>query len=384
MHKYRFLLSAFAALFLLLCDFNAFAANINDIRVWNSPDRTRIVFDLSGSVEYKFFELKNPNRIVIDISDSKFTGQLPKSGELGNRVSKIRTGKHDDLVRFVFDLKSVVRAEHFTLIPIENYGDRLVLDLYAKLANKQQSKPKKVDDEFIVVLDAGHGGEDPGAVGAAKTLEKHLVLKIAKQLKIELNKVKGIRAELTRKGDYYISLRKRRKIAADLNADLFVSIHADAFTKRSANGISVFALSQHGATSERARLVAQKENSADFVAGENLSQKDRDVAETVVDLSYQGQINRSVALGSMVRTRLSRVGRLHGHGVEQAGFAVLKAPDIPSILVEVGFISNPKEERSLNKKSYQKKIVKEIATGVVQYAKKYPWGQEKWRTSSIQ
>ena len=316
--------------------------------------------------------------------DSKFTGQLPKGGELGNRVSKIRTGKHDDLIRFVFDLKSAVRAEHFTLIPIENYGDRLVLDLYSKLAKKQKPKPKKVDDEFVVVIDAGHGGEDPGAVGAAKTLEKHLVLKIAKQLQKELNKVKGIRAELTRKGDYYIPLRKRRKIAADLNADLFVSIHADAFTKRSANGISVFALSQHGATSERARVLAQKENSADFVAGENLSQKDRDVAETVVDLSYQGQISRSVALGSMVRTRLSRVGRLHGHGVEQAGFAVLKAPDIPSILVEVGFISNPKEERSLNKKSYQKKIVNEIATGVVQYAKKYPWGQEKWRTSSIQ
>ena len=359
------------------------AAEITDIRVWNSPEKTRIVFDLSSEVKYKVFEVNNPDRVVIDISKSKYSGKLPSTKKLGDRIIRMRTGQHKDHVRFTLDMKLKVRWKDFTLRPNDVYGDRLVVDVFPVSAKQPVVKRRK-DDKFIVVIDAGHGGEDPGAVGARKTLEKDLVLKIAKQLSKELNQVQGIRAELTRKGDYYVPLRKRTRIATDLNADLFVSIHADAFTKRSAHGISVFALSQRGATSERARLLANKENAADLIAGESLTHKDEDVAETLADLSFTGKSNRSLDLGAMVRMRLSRVGRLHGHGVEQAGFVVLKVPAIPAILVEVGFISNPGEERKLRTKAYQSKIVKEIKTGIVQYVKKYPGGQDKWRTANSQ
>ncbi len=369
---------------LLLLTLETHAAEIEDIRVWKSPERTRIVFDLSDSVQYELFALESPARIVIDIPDSEFSGPLPENRKLGDRVASIRSGRHGQSTRFVLDIKSSVRTEHFTLVPIENYGHRLVVDLYWS-DGRPKTKQRPTTDEFIVVIDAGHGGEDPGAIGASrKTQEKNLVLDIAKQLKKKLDAVSGIRAELTRTGDYYIPLGKRTEIAANMGAGLFVSIHADAFTRPSAAGISVFALSQGNATSERARKLANKENAADFVAGVNLSRMEHDVAGTMSSLSVGGQIARSIDLGSMVRNRLSRVGKLHGQGVEQAGFAVLKTPHIPSILIEVGFISNPQEERRLKTKAYQTKIVKEIAAGIIQYAKKYPWGQEKWRTASSQ
>ena len=379
-----FRLAQLAMAGLVLVAMNSFAANVNDVRVWDSPERTRVVFDLSQPIKYKIFSLDNPHRVVVDMAKSKFTGQLPDESKLGERVLRIRTGARGDGTRFVLDLGSKMRSKHFTLKPIKSFGDRLVVDIYSESKPKQTIKPRSADDKLVVVIDAGHGGEDPGAVGAKKTLEKELVLKIAKYLKKELDAVPGIRAELTRKGDYYIPLRKRTKVATDLNADLFVSIHADAFTRRSAHGISVFALSTRGATSERARVLANKENAADVVAGENLSHKEPDVAEVLAGLSFDAKIDRSISLGSMVRMRLSRVGKLHGNDVERAGFVVLKAPSIPSILVEVGFISNPAEERKLRTKAYQKKIAKEIKTGIVEYAKKHPWGQEKWRSASSQ
>ena len=380
----HFRLAQLAMAGLVLVAMNSFAANVNDVRVWDSPERTRVVFDLSQPIKYKIFSLDNPHRVVVDMAKSKFTGQLPDESKLGERVLRIRTGARGDGTRFVLDLGSKMRSKHFTLKPIKSFGDRLVVDIYSESKPKQTIKPRSADDKLVVVIDAGHGGEDPGAVGAKKTLEKELVLKIAKYLKQELDAVPGIRAELTRKGDYYIPLRKRTKVATDLNADLFVSIHADAFTRRSAHGISVFALSTRGATSERARVLANKENAADVVAGENLSHKEPDVAEVLAGLSFDAKIDRSISLGSMVRMRLSRVGKLHGNDVERAGFVVLKAPSIPSILVEVGFISNPAEERKLRTKAYQKKIAKEIKTGIVEYAKKHPWGQEKWRSASSQ
>ena len=382
--KIPFRLAQLALAGLVLVAMNSFAANVNDVRVWDSPERTRVVFDLSQPIKYKIFSLDDPHRVVVDMAKSNFTGQLPDESKLGERVLRIRTGARGDGTRFVLDLGSKMRSKHFTLKPIKSFGDRLVVDIYSESKPKQTIKPRSADDKLVVVIDAGHGGEDPGAVGAKKTLEKELVLKIAKYLKKELDAVPGIRAELTRKGDYYIPLRKRTKVATDLNADLFVSIHADAFTRRSAHGISVFALSTRGATSERARVLANKENAADVVAGENLSHKEPDVAEVLAGLSFDAKIDRSISLGSMVRMRLSRVGKLHGNDVERAGFVVLKAPSIPSILVEVGFISNPAEERKLRTKAYQKKIAKEIKTGIVEYAKKHPWGQEKWRSASSQ
>ncbi len=372
---------------LLFVSFVSAAAEIQDIRVWNAPERTRIVFDLSEAIEYELFALRKPARIVIDIVDSNFTGQLPVNKDLGHRVARLRTGRHGDRTRFVLDITSSIRTEHFSLLPIGNKGHRLVVDLHPTSTKTQRPKQPSVDNEFVVIIDAGHGGEDPGAIGARKTYEKHLVLKIAKKLTKELSSVPGIRAELTRKGDYYIPLRKRTQIARERSANMFVSIHADAFTRPTASGISVFALSQSGATSERARLLAKKENASDIVAGErkDLLKMEPDVLNTYRHLAFVGANDRlSVELGDRVRARLSKVGKLHGNSVEKAGFAVLKAPGIPSILVEVGFISNPEEERKLNTKAYQTKIVNGIKTGIVQYVKEIAWKEQGWRFANSQ
>ena len=375
------------AIWLVLFAANVLAANISDIRAWNAPDHTRIVFDISSPVEYELIPLKNPDKIVVDIKNGKFTGTLPKKSALGKLVSGIRVGKHSDKIRFVIDLKVEAKQKHFSLRPNELYGDRLVIDIFPHSAKEQPrqkiTKSRDRNRDFLIIVDAGHGGEDPGAIGAKRTYEKKLVLEVSKRLQKALNAEPGIRVDLTRKSDYYIPLRKRTKIAIEKRADLFISIHADAARNRSANGISVFALSDSGETSERARVLANKENSSDVFAGENLADLDDvSVLRTIVDLTQDGTILRSLDLGEMVRRKLSRVGKLHGHAVEQAGFVVLKTAGIPSILVEIGFISNPREEQKLLSGSYQKKIVKGIKDAVVQYARKYPWGQDSWRTVS--
>ena len=338
-----------------------------------------MVFDLNTSVNYETFSLSNPDRIVVDIEHSKFKGRLPDESKFGRYIKSIRTGKQENAIRFVFDLKAKVTYKHFDLGPNEIYGDRLVVDIFsASPPKKKEKKVKpKTKSEFLVIVDAGHGGEDPGAIGAKKTFEKHLVLQIAKKLKKHLDAQPKIRAELTRTGDYYIPLRRRTQIAIDRGADLFLSIHADAFTRRSANGVSVFALSTKGATSERARLIANKENSSDLLGGEDLSHHDDDVAVVLADLIMDRQIERSVYFGDKVRIQLSKIAKMHGNYVDQAGFAVLKAPQIPSILVEVGFISNPAEERKLRTDSYQDRLVKGIGKAVVQFEKNNPWKQTK-------
>ena len=371
-------------LFLAMPSAQLWAATVNEIRAWNSPERTRVVFDLSDSALYDIFELQNPSRIVIDIAPGKFSGEMPAKSNLGPLISSIRVGDREDAVRFVIDLDTKVSYKHFTLRPNEVYGDRLVVDIHPlsqpKNVDREQKVAKKSD--FLVVIDAGHGGEDPGAVGARKTYEKHLVLEISKKLEKYLDAQPGIRADLTRKGDYYIPLRKRTRIAVEKNADLFISIHADSFKRKSAHGVSVFALSNRGATSERARVIANKENSSDMLGGENLSVVDDDVVEVLADLALNKQIERSLDVGAKVRMRLSSISRMHGNSVEQAGFVVLKSPQIPSILVEVGFISNPAEEKKLKTRSYQDRLVKGIGNAVVQFAKENPWQQIDWRTAS--
>lgn len=366
---------------LVLLSADAFAVVISDVRVWNSPEHTRFVFDASSPVNYDLIPLSNPERIAIDIKKGQFIGVLPPTSKLGPNVKKIRFGVHKNKVRFVVDLRRKVEIKDFKLSPNEIYGHRLVIDIANPKAKQKKKKVRRKPKEFVVVIDAGHGGEDPGAIGHRKTYEKRLVLEVAKRLRKSLNAQPGIRAELTRKGDYYIPLRRRTQMAVDMNANLFISIHADSFTRKSAAGISVFALSQRGATSEHARLIANKENLSDLLGGVNLRNKEDVLVEVLADLSLSQQIERSIDLGSMVRTHLSKVGKLHGNGVEQAGFVVLKTPQIPSILVEIGFISNPKEEKRLNTRSYQKKLVEKITRGVVQYAEKYPWDQDRWRTA---
>ncbi|MDE0309415.1 MAG: N-acetylmuramoyl-L-alanine amidase [Acidiferrobacterales bacterium] len=380
--------SVFIRLILLSCfampSSQLWAATVTDVRVWNSPERTRVVLDVSDSVFYNIFELDNPSRIVIDIAPGEFVGKVPAKSKLGPLISSFRVGGQEGTVRFVLDLNSKVSHEHFTLRPNDIYGDRLVVDISSPTQPKRIEPKQKVANktDFLVVIDAGHGGEDPGAIGARKTYEKHLVLQISKKLKRFIDSQAGFRAELTRKGDYYIPLRRRTQIAEEKNADLFISIHADAFTRRSAHGVSVFALSTKGATSERARAIANKENSTDLLGGENLSGYDDAVVDVMAGLALDKQIERSLDIGAKVRLRLSSIARMHGNMVEQAGFVVLKAPQIPSILIEVGFISNPAEEKKLKTDAYQDRLIKGIGKAVVQFVRENSWTQDDWRTAS--
>ena len=301
----------------------------------------------------------------------------------GLRVARNRPG----VIRVVLDLKADVKPQLFTLPPIAEYGHRLVLDIYpavpldplAALLLEQtdkarQEKPAsdKVSRLATIVIDAGHGGEDPGAIGRRGSREKHITLSIAKRLKTLIDAEPNMRALLTRDGDFYLPLQARVDKARKVRADLLVSIHADAFVRPHARGSSVFALSERRATSEMARLLAKKENEADLIGGVNLDGKDRYLAQTLLDLSQTATIDHSLRLGSSVLQRLGSVNTLHKPRVEQASFAVLKSPDVPSILVETAFISNPEEEKRLNDEGYQDKLARALLDGIRDYIAKHP------------
>ena len=312
-------------------------------------------------------------------------------------IEKLRVGRYRPGVqRLVLDLKTEVKAQAFTLKPIADYGHRLVLDLYPLVAPDPLAllieqtekaippvatvptpypstpKPDKVERLAIIVIDAGHGGEDPGALGRRGSREKDITLNIAKRLKALVDSEKNMRALLTRDGDYFLPLHMRVEKARKVKADLFVSIHADAFVKPDARGSSVFALSERRATSEAARWLAKKENDADLIGGVNIDVKDRSVAQTLLDLSQTATMDYSLRLGRSVLRELGQVNTLHKPGVEQASFAVLKAPDVPSILVETAFISNPDEEKRLNDHAYQDRLARALLTGIKQYIAKHP------------
>ena len=393
---------------------SANSPRIDKLRLWHSPDSTRVVFDVSGNVKHSVFSLANPTRIVVDINDSSLVSKIPSLDPNNAHISAIRTGQPKrGVLRFVFELKKVLQQQSFVLSPNELYGHRLVLDLtdphattrgssladssapvglntLPSVANANvppvvDSRPEAVSPSppalllretsnrpLIVAIDAGHGGEDPGAIGYRGSHEKKLTLEIAKRLKKVIDADPRMQAKLVRTGDYYIKLHSRRVKARDQGADIFISIHADAFTKRSARGFSVFALSQSGATSAMASTLAAKENASDSIGGVSLADKDEILAKVLVDLSMTNTISESVNLGGRVLKELSKLGRLHSKRVEQAGFAVLKTPDMPSILVETGFITNPEEERKLRTSSYQNKIARAIYTAIDQYAKQTP------------
>jgi N-acetylmuramoyl-L-alanine amidase len=354
------------------------AANIHDIRVWPEPENTRIVFDLSGPVDYNVFQLNNPPRVVVDIKNSRVTDNTSVLEWNNTPVKKIRYAARDgNDVRIVFDLNNSVAPNSFTLEPNGPYGHRLVLDLRATAAATTTTtvaapipylaaRPKQ--DAFIVAIDAGHGGEDPGAIGPRGTKEKDIVLAIARELHTLIAKEPGIKSVLIRDGDYYVGLRQRIIKARNEQADMFVSIHADAFTKPSANGASVFTLSQGGASSEAARWLAARENRADLIGGVSLDDKDDVLASVLLDLSQTASNESSMIVAYEVMKRLGGITRLHGgERVQQAGFAVLKSPDIPSILVEAEFISNPDSERKLRSKAYQREVAQAVLDGIKAY-----------------
>ncbi len=351
---------------------------VENIRISREPNKTRLVFDLNGSVDYSLFSMHKPERLVIDLKKTRLMHAGVIEEMHSTQLKGIRTGVrnlHD--LRIVLDLKSRTTPNSFLLEPKGENGYRLVIDVKEPIAGRKKTaaKKKKLRD-VVVAIDAGHGGNDPGATGRLGTHEKTVTLQIAKRLKKEIDATKGMRGELIRRSDRFMRLRERIKRAHELDADLMISVHADSFPDVRARGASVYALSVSGATSESARLLAEKENKVDLLFGDvDLNHQDEMVRQVLLDLSLTGTIESSLDIGDEVLKELGRVGRVHKKKVQQAGFAVLKAPNIPAILLETAFISNPKEERKLRSRAHQNKMAKAILRGVNDYfARKAPPG----------
>jgi N-acetylmuramoyl-L-alanine amidase len=347
---------------------------IDGLRVRPSPERTRIVFDLGNPVDHKIFSLENPRRLVVDISGAKLKADVDALDLTDTPIVAIRTSQRNEGsdVRVVLDLSTEVRPRSFVLKPIMQYGDRLVIDLYGEdqSTTSQVQKSERTLTQMrdvIIAIDAGHGGDDPGAIGHGELYEKDVVMSISRYLYDMFEKEPGFKAALVREGDYYIALRKRTDIARKSQADVFLSIHADAFKTPKVSGASVYAISQKGATSEAARWLAEKENRADLIGGVgsvSLDDKDDLLAGVLLDLSMTASLSFSLEMGNAVLSRLGKVNKLHKKTVEQAAFAVLKSPDIPSLLIETGYISNPAEAKKLGTKKHQKRLAEAIFTGV--------------------
>jgi N-acetylmuramoyl-L-alanine amidase len=349
---------------------SAWAVDVHDVRLWRAPDHTRIVFDLTGPAEHSLLVLSNPRRIVLDIPDTNLRTNLAQLKLANTPVSLVRSGVRDgDDLRIVIEVSAQVDPRSFALQANDQAGHRLVVDLYDYQAKQSVPVVKKSVQEsakrdVIIAIDAGHGGEDPGATGPNRLREKDVVLAIAKELSALFKADVGFQPIMVRSGDYYVSLKGRRDLARKHQADLFVSIHADAFKRKQAHGASVYALSNGGATSTAALYLAQRENAADLVGGVSLSDKDDVLAGVLADLSMTSTLDTSLKLGKQVLRNVDDIARLHKKQVEQAGFAVLKSPDVPSILVETGFISNPKESSLLATSQYQKKMASAIHRGI--------------------
>ena len=346
-------------------------AALTGIRVsQTAEDHTRVVFDLSSDVEHKLFTLNNPPRVVIDLKDTRESDALAISNKTTSLMRNLRSAnKNSGELRVVLDLKGKVRPRSFSLRPDGKSGHRLVVDLHGTnlsptpILTSQQEK-RKHKKEYIIAVDAGHGGRDPGAVGRKGTREKDVTLAVAKKMKTLINRTPGYRAILTREGDRYIALRNRVKIARDNQADLFLSIHADSFKSPKVEGASVYALSLRGASSEAAKWIAEKENASDLIGGISLDDKDDLIASVLLDLSQTATIQDSLELGSVVLKQMGKVAKLNNKNVQQAGFAVLKAPDMPSILIETAFLSNLKEEKKLRSSKHQQKLAKAVFSGI--------------------
>ena len=386
-------------LFLACLSSFTYAAKIENIRIWPAPDNTRLVLDTSAAVTFEEITLTNPHRLVIDIDRSFLSTSLAKLDFTNSPIRSIRSSQRsDNKLRLVLDLTYKTSHKIFTLPPNASYGDRLVVDL----SNYKQAPPTPTKGaviklsqppattlsslalldsqrDILIAIDAGHGGEDPGALGpkfgGKKLREKHVVLGIAKELESLIQNEPGFEPLLTRSGDYYISLRARTKKARKANADLFISIHADAFKNSKAKGASVWILSSRGASSEMGRLLAQKQNDADLIGGIggiSLEDKEDDVAMTLLDMSMNYSQTTGQRVAQEVLGNIGKIAKLHKTHVERAGFVVLKSPDVPSILVETGFISNPGEAAKLRTKQYQKKMAGAIFKGLKNYFYSYP------------
>ena len=397
----------------------AWGAKLLAVRMWPAEDYTRVTLESDEKLKVSHQLLTQPNRLVVDVEGIELTNTLKelvaKVKSNDPYISQVRVGQFQPkVVRLVFDLKESVQPQLFTLDPVGNYQNRLVFDLYptvandplmelvknsakksaaleaedpiAAFANKDKEIEKQIPNQkasplseknqsrrlLTIAIDPGHGGEDPGAIGKRGSREKDIVLSISRKLKAKIEQEPDMRSYLTRDGDYFVPLHTRVNKARRVKADLFVSVHADAFVRPDAKGASVFALSQQGASSTAARWLANKENSADIIGGLNIKTQDHQVAQLLLDMSTSAQIKDSLKLGNAVLKQIGSFAKLHKPHVEQAGFAVLKAPDVPSILIETAFISNPEEEARLNDQDYQEQIASSILNGIKNYFAKNP------------
>lgn len=398
------------------------AATVESMRLWAAPDHARLVFDLSGATSANIFSLDNPARLVIDLDNSHLDTDVATLPLEGSAIDTIRTGVRDGGgLRVVLELNRDISPRHFSLPPNDQYGHRLVVDLeypgesavenpidpieamirdQEMLAQRSQTQASAQSStepvatpsaqgpveaqpaqphpqrDIIIAIDPGHGGEDPGAIGPAGTREKDVVLEVSRRLAAKINSTAGFRAVLIRDGDYYLGLRQRTQLAREQKADFFVSIHADAFTSPRPQGSSVYALSQRGASSETAQWLADSENRADLIGGVDgslsLRDKDQVLRGVLLDLTMTATLNDSLSIGGQVLEQLGRVNRLHKSRVEQAGFMVLKSPDIPSLLIELGFISNPDEERRLRDPVHQQGLATAIFSGMREHFERNP------------
>jgi N-acetylmuramoyl-L-alanine amidase len=363
---------------LLLTSASAAAAPaLRDIRVWASPDSTRVVLDLSEPASYTLFTLEGPDRIVIDFERIEADASRIKVPDASGVVKSVRLGERGRAgLRIVLDVNAKVEAKAFLTPPNETYGHRLVVDLghgtAAAVTPVEAPKPVKVaggegQRDLVIAIDAGHGGEDPGAIGKAGTREKNVTLAVARKLAEQINAEPGMRAVLTRTGDYFVPFRERIRRARVQQADLFVSVHADAFMDRSVRGSSVYVLSTRRASSEAARWLAERENAADLIGGVSLHDKSNVLQSVLLDLSQNAAISASREAAARVLAELDHVGQLKKSDVQHASLIVLTSPDVPSMLVETAFISNPDEERKLRDPSHQERLAKAIHAGVRRY-----------------
>jgi len=347
---------------------------VQNVRIWAAPDSTRIVFDLSGPVQHELTRIDSPYRVVVDLRGASEPATLAQPVAQDKFLQAVRSAPRETDLRFVLDLKKFSGAKSFQLPPNERYGHRLVVDLYderslpeAPPMLPEQEPSADAAREIVVAVDAGHGGDDPGARGPRGTWEKDVVLQVARVLAKQIDAEPGMRAVLTREGDYFLPLRKRIELARRHKADLFISVHADAFRDSRVRGSSVYVLSERGASSEHARWLAERENESDLIGGVNLDTRDDMLKSVLLDLSQTASLEASIDVAERVLHGLKRIGSVHKRRVESAAFAVLKSPDIPSILVETAYISNPDEENRLRSAAHQRMLADAIVDGLRGY-----------------
>jgi len=358
----------------------AVAAVIESVRSYRAPEYTRLVFDLDQSLEHRIFTLDGPDRVVVDLVDAKLQGSFDLLALVDTPISGVRTAEDGDDLRIVLELRGKVQPRSFMLGPNEQYGNRLVIDLYdqtqdpasgtALTSNNSARVPDAGKRDIVIAVSAGHGGEDPGAIGVSNLREKDVVLAISREVVDLINATPGYKAVMIRDGDYYVGLREQIDIAHEHNADLFIAIHADAHTNAGASGSTIYALSQNGATSEQARRLADKENASDLIGGVgtvSLGDKDEVLRSVLLDLSITGTISTSLEIGDRVIRALDDVVNMRRRNVEQAAFVVLKSADIPSLLVESGYITNPKDAKNLGSPIWRQRFAGALASGITNW-----------------